>query len=331
MEKQFYQDQAKQLKDSFNRNYPDYVYRRRPNNSRRKRKPDSSGLRQEKSVPSDMGDDVFGKGEFITDIEDPQDDLLDSHQNSYSDYKFTPPHTRESFPPYPYAETDDLLRSNRTREGSLYTQDSSNTDRLSNGVQPSTSIVPPQLTHSLPYPNRSHSYPAPMFGQEYSQETYETLQARPASWSTRGSHDHIAVQKSHSFSTSGEGSAWSRTAAPPNRTTQNTTLSHTYVLSTLNSPFYPNQSSPQSSISSPAPQFNPSIMLPMSSPKTDPDNYIYTASPSSCSPTSAISDRDAQLYSRHTNPYFPQFHPLQHSSIPRSGHCPPPQAYWQRE
>ncbi|GLB41387.1 putative HMG-box domain containing protein [Lyophyllum shimeji] len=41
-EKQFYQDQARQLKDTFNTKYPDYVYRRRPNNSRRKRKPDAA-------------------------------------------------------------------------------------------------------------------------------------------------------------------------------------------------------------------------------------------------------------------------------------------------
>ncbi len=40
-EKQFYLDQAKKLKDNFNSKYPDYVYRRRPNNSRRKRRADN--------------------------------------------------------------------------------------------------------------------------------------------------------------------------------------------------------------------------------------------------------------------------------------------------
>ena len=33
-------DQAKKLKDNFNSKYPDYVYKRRPNNSRKKRRPD---------------------------------------------------------------------------------------------------------------------------------------------------------------------------------------------------------------------------------------------------------------------------------------------------
>ena len=37
-EKQFYLDRAKQLKENFNSKYPDYVYRRRPNNSRKKTK-----------------------------------------------------------------------------------------------------------------------------------------------------------------------------------------------------------------------------------------------------------------------------------------------------
>ncbi|KAI0816894.1 hypothetical protein BC628DRAFT_1413959 [Trametes gibbosa] len=41
-EKKFYLDQAKKLKDNFNSKYPDYVYRRRPNNSRKKRKPDTA-------------------------------------------------------------------------------------------------------------------------------------------------------------------------------------------------------------------------------------------------------------------------------------------------
>ncbi|KAF8756432.1 HMG-box domain [Rhizoctonia solani] len=37
-EKKFYLDQAKKLKDTFNTRWPDYVYRRRPNNSRKRRK-----------------------------------------------------------------------------------------------------------------------------------------------------------------------------------------------------------------------------------------------------------------------------------------------------
>ncbi|KAF8587468.1 hypothetical protein K439DRAFT_816081 [Ramaria rubella] len=41
-DKQFYLDQAKKLKENFNAKYPDYVYRRRPNNSRKKRRTDAA-------------------------------------------------------------------------------------------------------------------------------------------------------------------------------------------------------------------------------------------------------------------------------------------------
>ncbi|KAJ3712795.1 hypothetical protein EV361DRAFT_949073 [Lentinula raphanica] len=40
-EKQFYLDRAKELKENFNSKYPDYVYRRRPNHSRKRRKTDA--------------------------------------------------------------------------------------------------------------------------------------------------------------------------------------------------------------------------------------------------------------------------------------------------
>ena len=53
-EKKFYLDQAKKLKDNFNSKYPDYVYRRRPNNSRKKRKAEPS--HDDPSDPNHMGD-----------------------------------------------------------------------------------------------------------------------------------------------------------------------------------------------------------------------------------------------------------------------------------
>ncbi|KAJ4469295.1 hypothetical protein J3R30DRAFT_3714092 [Lentinula aciculospora] len=40
-DKQFYLDRAKELKETFNSKYPDYVYRRRPNHSRKRRKTDA--------------------------------------------------------------------------------------------------------------------------------------------------------------------------------------------------------------------------------------------------------------------------------------------------
>ncbi|QRV79605.1 HMG (high mobility group) box protein [Ceratobasidium sp. AG-Ba] len=40
--KQFYLDRARKLKDNFNARWPDYVYRRRPNNTRKRKRPDGA-------------------------------------------------------------------------------------------------------------------------------------------------------------------------------------------------------------------------------------------------------------------------------------------------
>ncbi|KAJ3479214.1 hypothetical protein NLI96_g9217 [Meripilus lineatus] len=57
-DKKFYLDQAKKLKDNFNAKYPDYVYRRRPNNSRKKRRPDSDQHSPTDPSPADDTDDA---------------------------------------------------------------------------------------------------------------------------------------------------------------------------------------------------------------------------------------------------------------------------------
>ncbi|KIY62190.1 hypothetical protein CYLTODRAFT_427086 [Cylindrobasidium torrendii FP15055 ss-10] len=54
-DKQFYLDQAKLLKDTFNSKYPDYVYRRRPNNSRKKRKAEPSPVEPKEEISYGVG------------------------------------------------------------------------------------------------------------------------------------------------------------------------------------------------------------------------------------------------------------------------------------
>ncbi|KAF7966372.1 hypothetical protein HWV62_38921 [Athelia sp. TMB] len=61
VDKQFYLDQAKQLKDTFNSKYPDYVYRRRPNNSRRKRGAIAGGM---KTLDHLSSTDDSGHGDY---------------------------------------------------------------------------------------------------------------------------------------------------------------------------------------------------------------------------------------------------------------------------
>lgn len=79
-EKKFYLDQAKKLKDNFNNKYPDYVYRRRPNNSRKKRKPDAEAQSPtEQSVGGDTDDASVDDPSPV----DPEDQSRDPHSAPY--------------------------------------------------------------------------------------------------------------------------------------------------------------------------------------------------------------------------------------------------------
>jgi hypothetical protein len=87
-DKQFYLDQAKRLKETFNSKYPDYVYRRRPNNSRRKRRPDANTNQLlDPSTAVDAGDDFPAAHDFdypSVDVQDPARDLAPSRGSSNS-------------------------------------------------------------------------------------------------------------------------------------------------------------------------------------------------------------------------------------------------------
>lgn len=85
-DKQFYLDQAKRLKETFNSKYPDYVYRRRPNNSRRKRRPDAS-TSPLFDPAGDAGDDFSATHDFdypSVDVPDHARDLAPSRGSSNS-------------------------------------------------------------------------------------------------------------------------------------------------------------------------------------------------------------------------------------------------------
>ena len=88
-DKQFYLDQAKRLKETFNSKYPDYVYRRRPNNSRnKKRRPDATvNTLLDPSASGDAGDDFSAAHDFDYQSVDGQDlarDLAPSRGSSHS-------------------------------------------------------------------------------------------------------------------------------------------------------------------------------------------------------------------------------------------------------
>ncbi|KZT42551.1 hypothetical protein SISSUDRAFT_1058628 [Sistotremastrum suecicum HHB10207 ss-3] len=86
-EKQFYTDQSKKLKDNFNSRFPNYVYRRRPNHSRRKRLGAASSVR---GVESSAGSP-----------QSPDQPLSPPHDNLPQDYeRYHPSESQTSpFPP----------------------------------------------------------------------------------------------------------------------------------------------------------------------------------------------------------------------------------------
>jgi HMG (high mobility group) box len=115
-DKQFYLDQAKRLKETFNSKYPDYVYRRRPNNSRKKRRPDATANPLlDPSTAGDAGDDFPTVHDFDyqpVDGHDPVRDLASSRSSSHSgvapgygeNSTVPPPHHGVS--PYGYSVND---------------------------------------------------------------------------------------------------------------------------------------------------------------------------------------------------------------------------------
>lgn len=63
--KQFYIDRAKELKDTFNASYPDYVYRRRPNNSRRRRPRSADAATVHTDSPPSDEEDVKSEDNYL--------------------------------------------------------------------------------------------------------------------------------------------------------------------------------------------------------------------------------------------------------------------------
>ncbi|VDB95815.1 unnamed protein product [Peniophora sp. CBMAI 1063] len=95
-EKEFYLDQAKRLKDVFNAKYPDYVYRRRPNNSRKK--PRRGEMGHEIMHDDQLGDtgEDSPDGAHGVDWPSPEDDYGRSRHsdgqygNSHNDHGYSP-------------------------------------------------------------------------------------------------------------------------------------------------------------------------------------------------------------------------------------------------
>ncbi|KAK0217242.1 hypothetical protein IW262DRAFT_1464288 [Armillaria fumosa] len=227
-DKQFYLDQAKQLKENFNSKYPDYVYRRRPNNSRKRRKTDASGMRApDGSMPPDAGDDMPGDlGEpSPSDGDDSQADPLDmgySRMGHSSHYGEGSGHAR--LPTFPFGPSDMSYRDSRVS----YMQQ----DRLHH------SVSSPRLSGSGQYPYLQRH------GSGHYSESWDTSSNR-SSGSSWFPHDRSAASpisaKSQSFPPLSSPSSWPSPNSPGPGPSPSSSTSNSYTFPTLNSPFFPTQ------------------------------------------------------------------------------------------
>lgn len=292
-DKQFYLDQAKQLKDTFNSKYPDYVYRRRPNNSRKRRKTDASSRSLDNCVPSDPGDDPGGVGDLAESSPDGEDSQVDiatephyrsSHEvsQSFTDRGHYPPsHTRSSsysyFPPdYPY----------RTHENRL-TYPSTVSARLSHDVG---SAASPRVSQpsQVPQPYTYPLHPLPQTSQ------YTTDGDSHTNWDSRANHGRsgwvtnndrcIGTTTASKYSPTPPASSWPSASPPVPTHAPGDATSH-FPFPTLSTPFYPGQtqqlSSTASSIGSPPQQYNsPGAQMASPIPGRLYGDARYSTSPS---------------------------------------------------
>jgi hypothetical protein len=248
-DKQFYLDQAKQLKDIFNSKYPDYVYRRRPNNSRRKRGTGAGGPRAlNYALPAEMGGDESGNTEFDDISFD--EDLLADVVGSDLHYPRMPTdmsptydmHSRASS--YNYPSSDASTRSSHGR--APYPQ-SGHQQR-----SPDVSLEPPHIPQSMGSTHHyQQSYPTEHQSQSQSQGLYgsehgtwdpsngDHPRMTPMGWLNSQDRPLAVHVHGRPRTPSSTGlSTWGRATSPAPPASINGS-SPSYPFPTLNSPFFP--------------------------------------------------------------------------------------------
>ncbi|KAH7921504.1 hypothetical protein BV22DRAFT_1132212 [Leucogyrophana mollusca] len=277
-EKQFYLDRAKELKDNFNAKYPDYVYRRRPNNSRKRRRTDNSlGIPLDQPIAGDSADDYATSPDYgdispvdTVEAEEPmtggsgQDDrYLSVAPNMAGQYDtIVPSQSRTSS--YRTSESPSYgglgatesrttyfspSHGRATPDGSMMPFVSSTQSRgLDSGV--SHSQYPPYMSNS----NRTQ--PSPYFTESsHAPDLWHPVGGSGRDDHSRGSHS-TWVPSNHSsstimnderhraYSTQTAQHSWVGASPPESIGSRSTSGSHTpnYAFPTLNSPFYPGQS-----------------------------------------------------------------------------------------
>ncbi|KAF9563510.1 hypothetical protein CPC08DRAFT_706000 [Agrocybe pediades] len=252
-EKQFYLEQAKQLKENFNTRYPDYVYRRRPNNSRKRRR--AEGL---PGKPSDQGLGV--EGEDGLDLEASPiegDEHLESglSHGSYSRQNYLtptslPPLEQTKYGPSGYSRNtghsvhgDTMYRSNPQQDARMAPY---NSDRMMGpGTMGPPSSTSPRMSLGA---DGLYSYGGGQQHSTQSQSPTSIYGTDPTGWQTRvdrssgswmggGSQEQRHKQSSYPPVGGASQQQWSGT----NNNENSTSPPSPNYFPTLNSPFYPTQ------------------------------------------------------------------------------------------
>ncbi|KAJ7674075.1 hypothetical protein DFH06DRAFT_754002 [Mycena polygramma] len=292
-DKQFYLTQAKQLKESFNKKYPEYVYRRRPNNSRKRRKPDAAGA----GAPSPATDEA----ESSPDGEEPPP-LPDAHRYPASPYdryvSSGSPYAASSSASYgssAYSYSGGAHGHVRTQSypypptnAGEYRYDARNGGGSGGGL-PGTAYYPPyDANHPLPSSSSSHSVNGAGLRKAHSIPSMPTTSA-PQSWapsSTPTSHSHSHSHSSASSSASHPSSTSTHSNGTPTASSaayythhSHPAASYSPPLPTRYSPYSASSASPASNSysGSPAPVYSSPYTAATASPPSTHANSSYTA------------------------------------------------------
>ncbi|KAG6330530.1 hypothetical protein ID866_8559 [Astraeus odoratus] len=301
-EKQFYLDQAKQLKDTFNQKYPDYVYKRRPNNSRRRRKPDASyESSSELQSATDSVEDYSLEYPNPSPVEtaEPEECRYGGYDACHSSAPVeAPSHPRRStYPPSEapaYASQSDAAYTSSHHGRAPADTVGQALQHPSRGLQSTSPFY-----HTFPPSQMPSSYLSESCGgnEGWSSAVRDERARMPVqSWS-QSSHDLIHGREGHHQAPS---HGWS---TPGQSDPGSVTGPHTsgYGFPTLTSPFLPAQASPQGDFSSivPTSQTGPSPLYSATQMQStslqgrpnssyDPRSYPSHSSAQSVSSSSAV-------------------------------------------
>jgi hypothetical protein len=283
-EKQFYLDRAKQLKETFNNKYPDYVYRRRPNNSRKKSKrrldAGMGGAVDHRSTPEASED--FGNASCDYDSHREGEDRRYEtgpgpiHRLQHDYIGATQPRSS----PYAYLPSDSSYRHENPHEARVPLLPSQ-PERLPNDG-------PHRMSHSDIYnyvPTPSQSQPSQLYSASPA-ETHDRWDSRIGPGRCGWMHERSVPISTPRYA-AGAASGWSGSVPATSTTTGSSAQPGSYAFPTLTSPFYPTQTqlqnyqatAPTSQPDSPARYESPANQGQQNTAGRDYDSQSYNPSP----------------------------------------------------